>query len=84
MDSISKEELTLLVARALGIPAQDVTGDLGPANAIAWDSLTHIAIFTELEEHLGRTFTADQILETRSFLDLCQLTGLSHSDSDDD
>ena len=84
MRPISIEMLKEIVAASLGVTPTEITNELSLDEAPSWDSIAHIAIFTELESRLDQTFTANQIMETRDFEALCTLVGLAPSEAVDD
>jgi citrate synthase len=55
-----------LVAQALQIPLSSVTDDLEYQSITAWDSVRHIELMLVLEEALGLTIDADQVLQLSS------------------
>jgi acyl carrier protein len=49
-------------SRALGIPLERVTDDLGYNTIKEWDSVGHMALVVELETEYGVMFDTDDIL----------------------
>ena len=84
MRTISIEMLKEIVAASLGIKPAEITNELSLDKTPSWDSIAHIAIFTDLESRLEQTYTASQIMETRDFEALCTLVGLAPSEDVDD
>jgi len=53
----------LLLAEALGCPAEDVPLDGAIGTWPLWDSLAHIKVVLGVEERLGRTLSTDEVLQ---------------------
>lgn len=55
-----------IVAEVLGIPSEQVTGDLTPDAIATWDSLNHLRMITQLEQELEIKLTMSEIQEITS------------------
>lgn len=69
---MTSAELKKLIVRVTGIDHQSPDEDFSLGHE-KWDSMAHIAIFTELEAQTGRSFSAEQIIKTKSLQDLSKL-----------
>jgi acyl carrier protein len=59
---LAETRLHQVVARALRIPATQVSDESSPATLRRWDSLHHLDLMTEIEEAYGVQFsTADMV-----------------------
>ena len=74
---MSRSEIVELVAVVTGLEPGSITTESGLDNNPEWDSLAHIAIFTELEHRFARKFSSKEIIQARTLNDICLLLGLS-------
>ncbi|MCA0772204.1 acyl carrier protein [Vibrio vulnificus] len=59
-----------IIARSLGVKMSDVNESLAYDDLANWDSITHMLIITELEDHFGIEFSPQDITDSRSVLDI--------------
>lgn len=63
---MADDDLLALIAATLGIEPALITEASDISNTRTWDSMRHILLMMELEEHYGIELTDRQILETTS------------------
>jgi len=59
-----------LIARARGVPVNDVPPDARMDTYAKWDSFSHVQILTELEKTLGRELDAEEVFSIESVADI--------------
>lgn len=64
-----------LLATALNVDPQSLTENVAIGSVPSWDSLGHMRLLTEIERHLGRDLTAEEIVSINSLNDLQILLG---------
>lgn len=60
-----------LLAEALQVPADVVTAELSFGDLPQWDSMGHMEVMMQLEEHFGVEVSADTIAALTSVLAIC-------------
>jgi acyl carrier protein len=61
---------TQLVAGVLGIPAGEITDEVGPATHASWTSIKQIQLIVATEERYRLSFSRDEIRSVRCVGDL--------------
>ena len=76
MTTSGLDDALSLVAKALGIPTEDVTVDSSIHTLELWDSMGHMRIIMEIEWATGKELQTEQILNIESVTDVSQLLSL--------
>jgi len=74
MNSLSTEltyRVRNLLAGALQVPAEAVTAELSFGDLPQWDSMGHMEVMMQLEEHFGVEVSADTIAALTSVPAIC-------------
>lgn len=61
------EQLKMLFATVLELPADRITLELSPDNCAEWDSLRHIHLISAIDETFDVTLTFEQQMEIMTF-----------------
>ncbi len=64
------ESIRAVVAGALGLPVDQVPGDLRAEQCVAWDSLGQLAIAAAVYDRFGVRLAAEEVFKLRSVRDL--------------
>jgi acyl carrier protein len=67
---MTRASFTQLVAGVLGMPAEEVTDDTGPATHVSWSSIKHLQLIIAVEANYRLSFSRDEIRSVRSVGDL--------------
>ena len=71
--SFRSDELSDLVAEALGVPGAELAEDSGPGVHPAWTSLKHVEVVVVLEDHYDIALSAREIKGIASIAGLRKL-----------
>lgn len=64
------KNLCRMVAEVLGVEEESVTPDTGPMVLSAWDSLNHMRLMVQLEEHYAIELSPDEVVSLLSVQDI--------------
>lgn len=70
-----QERVLAIIANVLGLPNAAINLEWMFGDVPQWDSLKHVAIITQVEEHFGLVFDVDQITDLESVEDIIDLVG---------
>jgi acyl carrier protein len=62
--------LTQVVASVLGVHAEEVTEETGPATNADWTSIKHLQLIIAVEENYSLSFSREEIRSVRTVGDL--------------
>jgi acyl carrier protein len=62
--------LTQLASNVLGMPAAEVTDEVGPATHAEWSSIKHLQLIVAVEENYGLSLSRAEIRSIRTLGDL--------------
>ncbi|HAT51324.1 MAG: acyl carrier protein [Nitrospirae bacterium] len=68
-----QEQVVAIIATVLGLPGSSVSLEWMFGDVPQWDSLKHVAIITQVEEHFNLVFDVDQITDLESVEDIIDL-----------
>jgi acyl carrier protein len=69
----SQQNLSEVIAKAFGIPPNDITDELEYQSIPEWDSVSHLVLVTELEAAYGITIEMEDVLTMGSVAQVKEL-----------
>ncbi len=61
-----EEKLKTLFKEIFQVPGEDFSDDLTPDTVKEWDSVSHLVLFTALEDEFGIRIRSDELIELTS------------------
>ena len=69
-------DITRIIAHCLRLNVDQVTPTLTMQEVDSWDSLSHMSLITQLEQHFSIQFTMDEIIQMTSSRKIEEIIGL--------
>ncbi len=66
-------ELNQMIAKCLRLDLAQVTPQLTMQNCERWDSLSHMNLITQLEQHYSVQFSMDEMIQMTSLQNIAEL-----------
>ncbi|MEO1036276.1 MAG: acyl carrier protein [Pseudomonadota bacterium] len=71
--SDTQQELTKLMANLFRCSEDELTSETGPGDINGWDSLGHVSLMTEIQNHFGKHIPVEDAIEIESIADIVEL-----------